>query len=575
LGLLLALGLVACPQPITAPGTQVYLLTEAGQLVTVMSNNPAQATSTVSIAGLNAGDTLLTLDVRPQNSSVYGLARGATGSVQLYAISPISGVATPVGSSGSLVDGVGNAVLLPATAVDMDFNPSADRLRVVTSTGLNFRINPNTGALVDGDLGGAAGSVAGINPDGAINGGVTGVSATAYTNNQPNTNVTTQYTLDPLTAQLFIQNPPNSGTQTAALGLKLSGATPSIGAAVAGFDIPKGVDASASNTSVPSGEGFAALTVGGTQGLYRVSLSDGALTSLGAFGGIGAVRSLAVNTPTPGGFALNSAGTQLLRFSLDAPGTTSGATISGVSSGETLVGLDLRPTTRAVYALGVNATADTATLYLLDPQTGASTTVGATGQIAFSDGSGNPVDLPDPATVAYDVDFNPTVDRLRVITSSGLNFRVNPVTGAPVDGNLGGSSSVGGVNVDGALNGSSTSSSGTAYTNSFAGAAATTMYNLDATSDQLFIQNPPNVGTLTVPVPVTLGGAALNFSSSVGFDIPSAVQVIASNAVATGEGYAALSVAGTSGLYRINLSSGAATLVGSFASPVRSLAIHP
>ena len=76
---------------------------------------------------------------------------------------------------------------------------------MVTSNGLNFAINPNTGA------------VAAVQTN--INGlGVTGVSATAYTNNFGQTtgvgNPTTQYTLDDVTDTLYIQNPPSSGTQT-------------------------------------------------------------------------------------------------------------------------------------------------------------------------------------------------------------------------------------------------------------------------------------------------------------------------------------------------------------------------
>jgi hypothetical protein len=549
----------------------VYLLTASGQLVAVTSDAPATATATLSITGLSAGDTLLAIDLRAQNSSLYGLARSSTGGVQLYTISTVNGAATPVGTAGALVDAGGNAIAVPATAtVDMDFNPAADRLRVVTDTGLNFRLNANTGAILDGDLGGAAGSIAGLNPDGTINGGSTTVAGTAYTNNQLNTTVTTQYTLDPAGDQLFIQTPPNSGTQTGAKAFKLNGAAVDV-SAVAGFDIAKGVNVSVSNTAVTGGEGFAALTVGGAQGLYRVNLADGSLTALGGFGGIGAVRSLAMNTPTPGGFALDNAGAQLSRFALETPGTAAGVAVSGVTVGETLVALDLRSSTRGLYALGVNATANTGTLYLLDPQTGAASAVGLPGQVTFTSDGVAAVDLPDPSTTGYDIDFNPMADRVRVITASGLNFRVNPTTGGPVDGNTGAL----GTNPDAALNGASTTSSGTGYTNSYAGATVTTMYALDATTNQLLIQNPPNAGTLTVPVAVTLGGTALDFADLVGFDIASSVQVSVANAVATGEGYAALSVAGSGGLYRVNLTSGAATLVGNFSGAVRSLAIHP
>src|SRR5439155_1573089 len=67
-----------------------------------------------------------------------------------------------------------------------DLNPAADRVRVVAGS-LNFRVNPNTGAPIDGDNTGlTSGTVTGTNPDGPINTGTTNVDAAAYTNDQPN-----------------------------------------------------------------------------------------------------------------------------------------------------------------------------------------------------------------------------------------------------------------------------------------------------------------------------------------------------------------------------------------------------
>src|SRR6185295_7279613 len=103
----------------------------------------------------------------------------------------------------------------PATVgYGFDFNPAADRLRVVAGS-LNFRVNPNTGAGVDGDNTGlTSGTVNGTNPDGATSVGASAVDAAAYTSNQANTTVTTLYTLDAGGNRLFIQNPANSGAQT-------------------------------------------------------------------------------------------------------------------------------------------------------------------------------------------------------------------------------------------------------------------------------------------------------------------------------------------------------------------------
>ena len=71
-----------------------------------------------------------------------------------------------------------------------------------------------------------------------------------------------------------------------------------------------------------------------------------------------------------------------------------------------------------LYGLGVNAGADTATLYVISTRTGVA---GAVGSIA---GVG---DLP-PGNFGFD--FNPSVDRIRVTTDTGLNFRLNPNSGA-------------------------------------------------------------------------------------------------------------------------------------------------
>lgn len=245
---------------------------------------------------------------------------------------------------------------------------------------------------------------------------------------------------------------------------------------------------------------------------------------------------------------------------------------TGVSAGETLVSIDVRPQNGRLYGLGINATANIATLYLLNPQSGLATAVGTTGQIAFTTDGVTTVDLPDPATVGYGFDFNPAVDRLRVVTSTGLNFRVNPNNGVPVDGDIGGA----GINTDGLVNGSgSTGVSATAYTNNFSqqlAGAPTTLYTLDAASNALLIQNPPNAGTQTSPLAITLGGAALDFTNANGFDIPPGASVSTANTSATGNAYALLTVGGATGLYRIALATGAATSLGALGAGATSAA---
>lgn len=537
-----------------------------------------------AVTGLQAGDNLVAIDRRPQNGFLYGLGHNATaGSVTLYVIHPETLFATKVGDAGSFVDNGNNPVAIgnAGASFAIDFNPSVDRLRVINSLGQNFRMNPNNGALVDGDLGGAAGSVAGLNMDGGLNGSATTAQGTAYVSNVANTTTTTQYTLDAVSDRLFVQNPPNAGTLSLPVSL-----SPVIDTLL-GFDIAPGVTAPGANLPVTSGNGHILVRTGGA-GLVSaatVNLVSGAIGSLGTLSGatapngISDARSLAIQNPAAlAVVGLSADGSQLLRFAADAPGTTVAATITGVTAGESLVGIDFRPANGQLIALGINPTADTGTLYRLDPQLGAATVLGTASSIAFRDGAGAAIDLPDPATAGYGFDFNPTVDRIRVTTSTGLNFRLNPDTGAAVDGNAG----VANVNPDGNINGSTvTGVSGAAYTNSVASsgtpAAVTTLYVLDGASGTLSIQTNPNAGTLGTPIALTRAGAALTFTSVNGFDIPADVRVTTNNAAVTsGDGFAALTSGGVTQLYRINLVNGQATALGNIgtgAAALRGLAV--
>jgi hypothetical protein len=547
-------------------GAQTVYILDGTNLRTASLVNPAAISAPLPITGVTAGETLVSIDVRPQNQQLYALGVNATANTAtLYCISPKTGFAGVVGTSGFFFTTNGaTPVDFPDPALvgwDIDFNPAADRLRVVAGS-LNFRVNPNTGIGVDGDNTGAtSGVVMGINPDGPINGGTTTVSATAYTNSQPNNgNITTQYTLDSATNSLFIQNPPNTGTQTLGSTVTLGGNTLDFSALV-GFDIPPGVNGPASNAPVTTGSGFALMTVGGVTGLYSINLVNAQAALIGT---VANGKSVAIRQELGAAGAMNAAGDALLRFGTNTPGTvtTQALNLAAVVAGETLVGIDFRPQTGQFYALGVDHTANTGSLYLLDPQTGvlALAVAGTASAITFAG-----VDFPDPAVAGYGMDFNPTVDRLRVVTSTGRNFRINPNTGLPAA-----------ATTDGAISGSGvTGVSATAYTNSFAQpltGGVTTQYTLDAASNSLYIQNPPNNGTQTFPLPVTLSGNPLDFTDLNGFDIPGAVAVTASNTAAVGDGWFVATVGGVTGLYRLNLSTGAATLVGNVGAGATPLA---
>ena len=417
----------------------------------------------------------------------------------------------------------------------MDFNPTVDRVRVVTSAGQNFRMNPNDGAVVDGNP-----DAGGVQRDGDANGPATSIDETAYTNSTINTDVTTQYSLSVATNQLYVQNPPNAGTLTAPLTVSVTLE------AVSGFDIAPGVDAPSSNAPVSSGVGFVVAKVAGQANdvLGRLQLENGQFSVVGSFGRTGTIG-VALQSPSSESVVALAAGSdQLIRFLAASPQTTATQAITGVMAGEQLVGLDARPHTGQFYALGINELLDVGTLYRVDPQTGVASAVGTPATIAFVDETALPVNLP-PASAGYGVAFNPSVDRVRVVTATGLNFRIHPDTGAPVDGNP----DALGVNPDGALNGAGTSLDGVAYTNGPASSdGITTEYGLSSATKALHVVNPPNAGTLLAAIPVASGGAALDFTVVNGFDIPTDVTTASANAPVTqGSAFAALSVGGSTG----------------------------
>jgi hypothetical protein len=568
------LGASAAPAAFAAPAEQAFALS-GSQLLTFDPAAPGEAT-TKAITGVIAGETLVGIDIRPQNGMLYGLGVNATAdTATLYVIGRETGSAGVIGTAGSIAfttNGV-TVVDLPAGDYGFDVNPVADRIRVTTASGLNFRVNPNTGGPVDGDTGLALGSVSGVNPDGALNGATTSAGAAAYTNDRPNNgNVTTLYALSAATDQLSIQNPPNAGTQTLGQNVTVAG-TPVNFSAVGGFDIDPAVSTVLSNAPVVSGAGYAVLTIGATTHLYRVVLTDGAATDLGPIGGgSAAIQGLALQRDLDdAGFpvvGLAAGGAGLQRFQTATPGAITSVALGPVTAGETMVSLAWRPQTGQLYGLGVNAGADTATLYLVDPQTGSVTAVGTAGSIAWVDASSSdPVDFP-AASAGWGIDFNPVVDRLRVVADGGLNARVNPNNGLPI-----------GVNPDSPHNGlppGSTGVAAVAYTNAFTQpltGGVTTVYVLEPTANELLIQNPPNAGVLTAARTVTLGGAPLDFGAVAGFDIPGEVAVAASSAPAGGSGIALLSVSAAEGLYAMDLTTGAATLLGAVQSPLQSIAV--
>jgi hypothetical protein len=229
--------------------------------------------------------------------------------------------------------------------------------------------------------------------------------------------------------------------------------------------------------------------------------------------------------------------------------------ITGVAAGQTLVGIDYRPVNNLLYALGYDASTAGANtqLYLLNAGTNVASPIGSAIRLAL----GGPNER-------IGFDFNPTVDRIRVVSTNNANFRLDPSTGglAVTDGSLAyasGSPADAGV---GAV----------AYTNSFVGTAATTtLYDFDYLNNGLLsIQSPPNSGTLntqsTVRFVITGGSSPGNYPvgnpTDIGFDI------FYNPSTNTNVGYVTevteprANGARASNTYRLDLATGVATQLG-------------
>jgi trimeric autotransporter adhesin len=457
----------------------VFAVTSGNNLLRFESNAPGSIVSSTAITGLQSGENILGIDFRPATGQLYGL--GSTS--RLYLIDWTNGSATQVGPGPF-------TPLLNGTDFGFDFNPQADRIRVVSDAEQNLRLNPINGAV--------AGIDTNLNPPG-------NVVAAAYTNNFAGTSGTTLYDIDSNSDLLLIQNPPNLGTLSAVgpLNVNTTGLT--------GFDI------------APNGIAFASMTLPAatTSNLYTVNIASGSATLIGTIGGNETIRDIAVrlNAEVVYGVTQTSGGTfNLITFNAAVPGVIlSTVAITGLQPAESIRGIDFRPLTGRLYALG-----STNRLYIIDQTTGAATAVNG----PFS---------PALNGTSFGMDFNPTVDRIRVVSDNEQNLRLNPHTGLV-------------QNTDLALNPAGNVVAA-AYTNNFAGAVSTTLYDIDSVSDTLDIQAPPNDGTLTI-----VGSLGVDVSSTIGFDIAPA------SGTAFMTGY--LPAAVLPSLFNVNLATGAATLIG-------------
>jgi len=496
--------------PVAAVAGDVFVLTASNKLLSFDRATPGTIRTTATVTGLQAGENLLGIDYRPADGMLYGV--GSTG--RIYTLNGTTGAATLKSTlAADTTDTTLPFTALAGTEFGVDFNPVADRLRLVSNTGQSLRINVDTGATTT---------------DGAINGGAvnTAITAAAYTNSFAGTGSTTLFVIDAANGTLYTQNPPNNGTLALPLPLGLTAT------AVSGFDID-----ARTNT------GYAVMTVGGVRGFYTLNLAAPVApatqaTLVAAINVTEELRGVALKAPAaPIAYGLTD-DARLVTFKTATPNTLdANVAISGLASGERLLGIDIRPKDGLLYGMS-----STGRIVTIDPATGAATVKATL--------AADPTDTTAPYTAitgtAFAVDFNPVADRLRVIGNTGQSLRINVDTGA--------------TTTDGALNraGLAPVVTAAAYTNSYAGTTATQLFDIDTTSASLALQNPPNDGTL-----VNVGLLNVAVAGDAGFDIAGGANGLALAALRTTAG-------GPSALYRIDLATGAAVLINGATTPATS-----
>lgn len=225
-----------------------------GDTIAMVDTAQKKATGTVKVSGLSGA--LVGIDVRPADGLLYGLVDDGT-------------VVTIAMDGKATVKSKLDTMLTKGVVATVDFNPVADRLRVMGSDGMSLRANVDDGKVTkDGDHKYAETDMhKGEKPN---------VVAGAYTNSVKGAKETALFNIDGTIGALVKQAPPNDGILSAVgkLGIKPT---------TVAFDI----------WSDGAGKNDAWLLADGT--LYSVDLATGKATEAAKISGItGPVKAIAI-----------------------------------------------------------------------------------------------------------------------------------------------------------------------------------------------------------------------------------------------------------------------------------------
>jgi hypothetical protein len=496
-------------------------LTDSNRLVLFDSTEPEKVVGALEVTGLQQGEQLLGVDIRPTTGQLYAV--GSTS--RLYVINTLTGAARQVGT-GAFAPAL-NVSAAGGFEIGVTFDPSQDRIRVV-SNGQSLRLDPDSATVValDGPLVNASpGSDFGRVP------AVTGVaqdSATLYgidwkTNRLVTIGSRGGQPVSPDTGQVFGVGPlfvTAGGFADSSVRLNDK----------VGFDI------------AGPGVAYASLTRAGADygGLYFIDLKTGEsyeIGPVGTDGGAGFVLRGLAAPPAGSDFYALTASDRLLLFSVYMPGAVlKSVQVTGLQPGEILLALNRGPMDGRIYSVGSSGR-----FYNIVPATGEATPA-----------PGNPIS-PPPEGAEFSLARNGLNNQMRLVSDAGQSWLINFNPGPPFvsptaalryasdDVNAGRNPRVVGLTwaiMDGPFE-----------------STVTRYYGVDAGSDSLVYEQAPDLGTLHTVGPL-------------GFDAGNLGGLENQTNTTFGDSYASLTTpcpggcASPSTLFKVNMQTGRAAPVG-------------
>lgn len=292
------LGLGACaqavkPSPAPAPSAAVpksvlpavealWAVTATGDLMRFKADRPEFIEFRQALSGLPAGDMLIGIDYRVAKGVMFAVARSG----RVFTVNTATASLSPVGQPPQPL-----AVALRGARFGVDFNPAADRIRVVSDTGQNLRLHPDTGAVIDFD---AQAPATQADPDlryatGDVAAGqAPQLVSAAYTYNTKDEKVTTNFALDAAQGTLVTQGSREGVLPAESPNLGVLHTVGRLGTGPlldAGFDISDVRNTALAVIRTPTAP---------QTGLYRIDLNTGVALRVGTVGNGQALVGLAI-----------------------------------------------------------------------------------------------------------------------------------------------------------------------------------------------------------------------------------------------------------------------------------------